>query len=423
MAAHTDPKAPDPHGLPFTDDEVQRIRRDFPVLRVEKAGRPIVYLDNAATSQKPRCVIERVRDFYENENANIHRGVHFLSQRSTDAYEEARKAAARFLGAELACEIIFTRGTTEGINLVAQTFGRQHVGPGDEILLTTMEHHSNIVPWQMLCEETGARLRVAPINDEGELILDAFERLLTKKTKLAALNHASNALGTVNPVKTLVDMAHSHGVPVLLDGAQSVPHLPVDVEALGCDFFVCSGHKMFGPTGVGILYGRAAHLEAMPPYQGGGDMILSVTFEKTVYNTLPHKFEAGTPHIAGAIGLAEAIAYVERIGMDRVRAHEDELLRHGTGVLSGIDGVRLIGTARDKVGVLSFVVDSVHPHDVGQVLDDSNIAIRVGHHCAQPVMDRFGIPGTARASLAFYNTKAELDALGEAILELKGMFD
>jgi len=412
-----------PAARTFSAEELARIRSEFPILRLEKGGRPLVYLDNAATSQKPQCVIDRMERYYTSENANIHRGVHFLSQRSTDAYEEARNSIARFLNASLTCEVIFTRGATEGINLVAQTFGRQHVGPGDEILVSAMEHHSNIVPWQLLCEEKGAKLKVVPMNDDGELLFEEFERLLSEKTKLVAMNHVSNALGTVNPVKAIIDAAHARGIPVLLDGAQSAPHVPIDVQALDCDFFVCSGHKMCGPTGIGILFGKAAWLDAMPPYQGGGDMILSVTFEKTIFNTLPHKFEAGTPHIAGVIGLAAAVEYLSGIGMERIGRYEKELLEYGTRVLSGIDGVRLVGTAKDKAGVLSFVMDSAHPHDIGQILDDNGIAIRAGHHCAQPVMERFGIPGTARASLAFYNTMEELDALGEAIHEVKRIFD
>lgn len=407
----------------FGAEEIARIRNDFPILRVMKNGRPLIYLDNAATSQKPQCVIDRLERYYASENANIHRGVHFLSQRSTDAYEEARNTIARFLNAKLTCEIIFTRGATEGINLVAHSFGRQRVGQGDEILISAMEHHSNIVPWQLLCEEKGAKLKVAPINDEGELIFEEFERLLSAKTKLVAMSHVSNALGTVNPVKAIIDAAHSRGIPVLLDGAQSAPHVSIDVQALDCDFFVCSGHKMCGPTGIGVLYGKAELLDNMPPYQGGGDMILSVTFEKTTFNTLPHKFEAGTPHIEGVIGLAAAVDYLKAIGMERIGRYEKELLEYGTRILSGIDGVRLVGTAKEKAGVLSFVMESAHPHDIGQILDDYGIAIRAGHHCAQPVMERFGIPGTARASLAFYNTKEELDALGEAIYEVKRIFD
>jgi len=408
---------------PLSESDVERIRTDFPILHATRQGKPLVYLDNAATTQKPRQVIGAVNTFYATQNANVHRGVHSLSEAATDAYEEARIKVERFINAQLTCEVVFTRGSTEGINLVAQTFGRQRVGPGDEILVSHMEHHSNIVPWQILCEEKGATLRVAPINRDGELIVDEFERLLSPRTKLAAIVHVSNALGTVNPVKDLIRTAHDHGVPVLVDGAQSGAHLPIDVQDLDCDFFVCSGHKMCGPTGIGVLYGRAEHLDAMPPYQGGGDMILSVSFEKTTYNSLPHKFEAGTPHIAGAIGLGAAIDYLEGIGMERIAAYEQQLLEYGTTLLQGIDGLRIIGTAKDKAGVLSFHLDSAHPHDIAQLLDDEGIAIRAGHHCAQPVMQFFGLPATARASLAFYNTRQELDALGHAIEKVKEVFD
>lgn len=408
---------------PLTATEVERIRKDFPILRVKKEGKPLIYLDNAATTQKPRQVLEALNQFYRERNANVHRAVHFLSEIATDAYECARKKIAGFLNAPLTCEIVFTRGTTEGINLVAQTFGRQRVGPGDEVLISYMEHHSNIVPWQILCEERGARLRVAPITSEGELVLEEYHRLLNARTKLVGLVHVSNALGTINPVRDLVRLAHDQGVPVLIDGAQSAPHIPVDVRELDCDFFVCSGHKMYGPSGIGVLYGRAEYLEAMPPYQGGGDMILSVTFEKTTYNTLPYKFEAGTPHIAGAIGLGAAVEYLNTVGMERIAAYEEELLRYGTELLQGIDGVHLIGTAKHKAGILSFYMDAVHPHDIGQILDDEGIAIRAGHHCAQPVMEFFGVPATARASLAFYNTKQELDALAEAARKIKEVFE
>lgn len=408
---------------PLTAVEVARIRDDFPVLHVRRHGKDLVYLDNAATSQKPRIVIDTERHYYEAQNANVHRGMHYLSEIATNAYEESRKKIQRFLGVPLSCEVIFTRGATEGINLVAQTYGRENVGEDDEIIISAMEHHSNIVPWQMLCERTGAKLRVAPINDRGELIMEEFEKLFSPRTKLVSIVHVSNALGTINPVKEIVDIAHAHGTPVLLDGAQAAPHLPVDVRELGCDFYVCSGHKMFGPTGIGILYGRAELLNRMPPFMGGGDMILSVTFEKTTYNGLPYKFEAGTPNIAGVIGLGAAVDYVEAIGMDRIAAYEHELTQYGTQLLESIDGVRIIGTARAKAGAISFVMDSAHAHDIGQILSEQGVAIRAGHHCAQPVMQRFGVPATARASLAFYNTKEDLDALAAAVRKVKEVFD
>ncbi len=383
---------------------------------------PLVYLDNAATTQKPQAVIDAISNYYAYNNANIHRGVHLLSQTATDAYEAARETVQHFLNAESAKEIIFVRGATEGINLVAQTYGREHVGAGDEVLITAMEHHSNIVPWQMLCEEKGARLRIAPINDRGELLLDEFESLLNSKTKFVAITHISNALGTINPVARLVKMAHARNIPVLVDGAQAVPHTTVDVRALGCDFYVFSGHKVYGPTGVGVLYGKRSLLEAMPPYQGGGDMIRSVTFEKTLYNQLPYKFEAGTPNMAGVIGLAAAIEYVQQIGLDAIAAYEHDLLVYGTTALSAVPGLHLIGTAKEKAGVLSFVMDDIHPHDIGTVLDRQGIAIRTGHHCAQPLMQRFNIPATARASLAIYNTKDEVNALVSALYKLKEVF-
>ncbi len=402
--------------------DVAKVRRDFPILSRRVHGEPLVYLDNAATTQKPQAVIDAISHYYAFNNANIHRGVHLLSQTATDAYEAARETIQHFLNAESSSEIIFVRGATEGINLVAQTYGREHVGAGDEVVITAMEHHSNIVPWQMLCEEKGARLRIAPINDEGELLLNEFEALLNAKTKFIAIAHVSNALGTINPVARLVEMAHARKIPVLVDGAQAVPHTSVDVRALDCDFYVFSGHKIYGPTGVGVLYGKRALLEAMPPYQGGGDMIRSVTFEKTLYNQLPYKFEAGTPNMAGVIGLAAAIDYVHTIGMDAIAAHEHELLTYGTKTLSSIPGLKLIGTAKDKASVLSFVMEDIHPHDIGTILDRQGIAIRTGHHCAQPVMQRFGIPATARASLAMYNTTGELDALVAGIRKLKEVF-
>ncbi|HLF04671.1 MAG TPA: cysteine desulfurase [Dehalococcoidia bacterium] len=394
---------------------VAKIRQDFPILAQTVRGKPLVYLDNAATSQKPQAVIDTLVRYYTTENANIHRGVHTLSQLATDEYEGARTKVQRLINAAEDREIIFVRGTTEAINLVAQTYGRQNVGAGDEIIISAMEHHSNIVPWQMLCQERGARLRVAPCNDAGELLLDEFEALLGPRTKLVSIVHVSNALGTINPAKQIVELAHRWGVPVLLDGAQAAPHMPLDVQALGCDFYAFSGHKLYGPTGIGVLYGRAELLEAMPPYQGGGDMIRSVTYEKTLYNTLPFKFEAGTPHIAGVIGLGAAIDYVNGIGLDRIAACEDELLRYGTQCLSTIGGLRIIGTAKEKAGILSFVLDKAHPHDIGTILDAEGIAIRTGHHCAQPLMERLGIPATARASLAFYNTREEIDALVKGI--------
>ena len=397
------------------DFDVARIREDFPILKQMVHGRPLVYLDNAATSQKPQAVIDALVRYYTTNNSNVHRGVHTLSQQATDDYEAARSTIRRFINAADDLEIIFVRGTTEGINLVAQSFGRQNVQQGDEIIVSAMEHHSNIVPWQILCEEKGARLRVIPINDSGELLLDEYEGMLNQRTKLVSIVHVSNALGTVNPAKQIVDMAHSRGVPVLLDGAQAIPHWPVDVRDLGCDFYVFSGHKVYGPTGIGVLYGRAELLDAMPPYQGGGEMIKSVTFEKTLYNTLPHKFEAGTPNIAGSIGLGAALDYITGLGMDRIGAYEHQLLEYGTERLSGLSSVRLIGTAQERSGVLSFVMDGIHPHDIGTILDAEGIAVRTGHHCAQPVMERFGIPATVRASLAFYNTKEEIDALVRAI--------
>ncbi len=365
--------------------DVQQIRQDFPILRQKIHGKPLIYLDNAATSQKPQAVLDTIQHFYTTDCSNIHRGVHQLSERATAAYEAAREKVRRFLNAAEAREIIFVRGTTEAINLVAYTFGRERLRPGDEILITAMEHHSNIVPWQILCER-GATLRVAPINDAGELLLDEFERLLTSRVKLVCVAHVSNALGTVNPVREIIRMSHRNGIPVLIDGAQAVPHMKVDVRELDCDFYAFSGHKVYGPTGIGVLYGKAELLESMPPFHGGGDMISSVTFEKTIYNVLPYKFEGGTPHIAGTLGLGAALDYITGIGMDRIAEHEHALLEYGTQALSGIPGVRLIGTAREKAGVLSFVLEGVHPHDVGTILDQEGIAVRTGHHCAQPVM-------------------------------------
>jgi cysteine desulfurase/selenocysteine lyase len=402
--------------------DVRRIREDFPILKQKVYGKPLVYLDNAATSQKPQRVIDAILRFYTQDCSNVHRGVHLISERATRAYEEARVRIQHFLHAAEHREIVFVRGTTEAINLVAQTYGRQHVQAGDEVLITAMEHHSNIVPWQILCEEKGARLRVGPINDRGELILEEFERLLGPRTRIVSAAHVSNALGTINPVRQIVEMAHRWSAAVVLDGAQAAPHLKVDVQELDCDFYAFSGHKVFGPTGIGALYGKARLLEAMPPYQGGGDMISSVTFEKTLYNTLPYKFEAGTPNVAGVIGLGAALDYVNQIGMDSITSYEHALLAYATEAIGQIPGVRLIGTAREKVGVLSFLVEGVHAHDVGTVLDREGIAIRTGHHCAQPVMERFGVPATARASLAFYNTKQDINALAAGLQMVKGIF-
>jgi cysteine desulfurase/selenocysteine lyase len=402
--------------------DVERVRADFPILQQTVHGKPLVYLDNAATSQKPRAVIDAISRYYEGTNANIHRAVHRLSEQATEEYEAARVTAQKFINAASPTEIIFVRGTTEGINLVAQTYGRAQIHAGDEVVITDMEHHSDIVPWQLLCEDRGAKLRVVPINDRGELILEEFEKLLGPKTKLVGVTHVSNALGTINPIRRIVEMAHSHGVPVLVDGAQAVPHMKVDVQALDCDFYAFSGHKVCGPTGIGVLYGKKALLEAMPPYQGGGDMILSVTFEKTTYNRLPYKFEAGTPDIAGVIGLGAALEYVSGLGIENIGAHEHDLLDYATAAVSAIPGIKLIGTAREKAGVLSFTLDNIHPHDIGTILDQEGIAIRTGHHCSQPVMKRFGVDSTARASFAMYNTKQEVDALVRGIQKVREVF-
>jgi cysteine desulfurase/selenocysteine lyase len=399
-----------------------RIREAFPILRQKIHGKPLIYLDNAATTQKPQAVLDAIDRYYTTANANVHRGVHLLSERATADYEAARVTVKHFLNAADAREIIFVRGATEGINLVAQSFCRPRLQPGDEIIISEMEHHSNIVPWQIVCQQTGAVLRVIPINDDGELVFEEFQRMLGPKTKMLAVVHVSNALGTVAPVRRMCEVARRQGVPVLLDGAQAVPHMPVDVQALDCDFYVFSGHKVFAPTGIGVLYGKAALLDAMPPWQGGGDMIRTVTFEKTTYNDLPYKFEAGTPHIEGAIGLGAAIDYVTGVGPENIAAYERELLDYGTDALKAVRGLRLIGTAREKTSVLSFILEGIHPHDVGTILDQEGIAIRTGHHCAQPVMDRFGLPATARASLAFYNTRAEIDTLAEALHQVKEMF-
>jgi cysteine desulfurase / selenocysteine lyase len=402
--------------------DVAAIRRDFPILATKVYGKPLVYLDNAASAQKPLAVIDAERDVYEKCYANIHRGVHWLSVHATDAYDAAREKARAFVHAADAREIVFVRGTTEAVNLVAQTYGRTRVGAGDEVLITGLEHHSNIVPWQMLCEEKGARLAVAPIDDAGDVDLDALERLLTPRTRIVSVAHLSNALGTVLPVRRIAELAHARGIPVFVDGAQAAPRMPVDVRELGCDFYAFSSHKIYGPTGVGVLYGRAELLDAMPPYQGGGDMIRSVTFEKTTYNDLPYKFEAGTPNIAGGIAFGAALDYVSAIGLDRIAAHEHDLLEYATESLRGVDGLRIVGTAREKAGVISFVLEGVHPHDIGTVLDREGVAVRTGHHCAQPVMDRYRLPATARASFGLYNTRGEVDALVAAIHKVIGMF-
>ena len=398
-----------------TSFDVNSIRNDFPILNQRVNGNPLVYLDNGATSQKPRAVIDAIVEYYTTTNSNVHRGVHTMSQQATDEYEGARSKVREFVNAGSDREIIFTRNTTEGVNLVAHSYGRHNVGPGDDVIVSNMEHHSNIVPWQMLCEEKGANLKVVPIYDSGELMMDEYQKMLSPRTKLVSITHVSNALGTILPARQIVDMAHSYGTPVLLDGAQAVPHMAVDMQDLDCDFYVFSGHKLFGPTGIGILYGKESYLESMPPFLGGGDMIKSVTFERTIYNDLPYKFEGGTPDISGAIGLGAAIDYVNGLGFDKITAHENELLRYGTEALESIAGVRIVGTAVHKAGILSFVMDSAHPHDIGTILDEQGIAIRTGHHCAQPVMHRFQIPATARASLAFYNTKEDIDALVKGI--------
>ena len=402
--------------------DARAIRRDFPILRQRIHGKPLVYLDNAATTQKPQAVLDALVRYYVEENANVHRGVHSLSGRATDSYEAARETARRFLNAADPNEIVFVRGTTEGINLVAQSFGRTHVGAGDEIVISEMEHHSNIVPWQLLCEEKHARLRVIPVTDEGELVLDAYERLLTDRTKIVAIAHVSNVLGTVNPLSEIIRLAKARGIAVVVDGAQAVAHMPVDVQALGCDFYVFSGHKIFGPTGIGVLHGRKPLLESMPVYQGGGGMIGRVTFERTTFADLPYKFEAGTPHIAGAIGLAAALDYLTGIGIERVAAYEDELLTYATSALSAVPGLRMTGTASAKASVLSFVLGEIHPHDVGTILDREGVAVRAGHHCCQPLMARLGVPATARASLALYNTREDVDALVAALRAVQEVF-
>jgi cysteine desulfurase/selenocysteine lyase len=402
--------------------DVRRIRDDFPILQEKIHGKPLVYLDNAATSQKPKAVIDALIHYYSHDNANVHRAVHLLSTRATERCEETREKVRGFINAGSTNEIIFVRGTTEGLNLVAQTYGRQNIEAGDEVLISGLEHHSNIVPWQMLCNEKQARLRVVHIDDRGTIPLDEFQKALNERTRLVALAHVSNALGTVNPLAQMIEMAHRRGVLVVVDGAQAVPHMAVDVRALNADFYAFSGHKLFGPTGIGVLYGKEALLDSMPPFQGGGDMIRSVTFEKTLYNALPYKFEAGTPDVAGIVGLGAAIDYVNEIGLDAIAAYETKLLEYASAALFQIDGVRIIGTAPNKASVISFVVDGAHPHDVGTILDREGIAVRTGHHCAQPVMDRFQIAATTRASLAFYNTTAEVDALIAGIRKVQEFF-
>ena len=403
--------------------DVERYRADFPILsNVHPHGKPLVYLDNGASSQMPQQVIDRLVRYQTHEHANIHRGVHTLSETATRAYEHARKQVQHFLNAKEDREIIFTSNVTDSINLVAHGFGRAFVGEGDEVIITHLEHHANIVPWQMLCEEKGAKLKVVPIDDSGALILEAYEKLFSPRTKLVSVTHVSNALGTINPVKEMIEIAHRHGVPIMIDGAQAVQHMPVDVQALDCDFYAFTGHKVFGPTGIGVLYGKAEWLNKMKPFRGGGDMILSVTFEKTTYNAIPFKFEAGTPPIAQAIALGEAVEYVQRIGLDRIAAHEHDLLAYATERLQAIDGVRIYGTAQQKAAVISFYVNDVHPHDVGTLLNEEGVAVRTGHHCAQPVMQRFGIPATARASFAFYNKFEEVDALAAAIRKVQKLF-
>jgi len=405
--------------VPF---DVDTVRADFPVLQQEVYGQPLVYLDNAATTQKPRAVLDRIQTYYSRENSNVHRGVHFLSQQATDAFEAARETVRQFINAPSTREIIFTRGTTEAVNLVASSYGGDVLQPGDEVVISTMEHHSNIVPWQMACEAAGAKLQIIPINDAGELDYNAYLRLLTERTRLVAIVHVSNALGTINPVRQMVQDAKGLDIPVLVDGAQAVPHLRVDVQDLGCDFYCFSGHKMFGPTGIGVLYGTEDLLDKMPPYQGGGDMIERVSFEGTTYNKLPHKFEAGTPNIAGTLGLATAINYLSSFGVEAVTRYEHDLLAYATARLQEIEGLRLYGTAAHKAGVLSFLLDNIHPYDTGTLLDRMGIAVRTGHHCTQPLMQRFGIPGTVRASLALYNTRADIDRLVEGLQRVRTMF-
>jgi len=402
--------------------DIDRVRDDFPVLREKVNGHPLVYLDNAATSQKPQSVIDAIRHYYESDNANVHRGVHTLSQRATAAYEGARETIRAFINAERAEEIVFVRGTTEGINLVASTYAREYVDPGDEVLITAMEHHSNIVPWQMLCDSAGATLRVAPISHEGDIILDEFHTLLTDRTKIVALTHIANAIGTVNPIKELIAAAHERNIPVLVDGAQAIPHIPVDVCDLGADFYALSAHKAYGPTGMGAVYVRREFLESMPPYQGGGDMIASVSFEKTTYNRIPHRFEAGTPNIAGAIGMAAALDYLSILGMDNVAAYEDDVVAYALEAVAAIPGVTIIGTPQHRAGVISFTIEGVHPHDAGTILDGEGIAIRAGHHCSQPLMEFYGVPATNRASFGIYNNRDDADRLVAGIKKVIEVF-
>jgi len=404
------------------DLQAQFWRTEFPILKTKVHGKPLVYLDNAATTQKPLAVIEAETKYYRDYNANVHRGIHALSQWATDAFEAARTKVQRLINAASPSEIIFVRGATEAINLVAQSYGRSRLQAGDELIVSTMEHHSNIVPWQMVCQQTGAILRVAPINDKGELQMDAFDALLNERTRLVAVTHVSNSLGTINPVRDIIERAHARNVPVLVDGAQAIAHRPVDVRALDCDFYAFSGHKLYGPTGIGVLYGKTALLDAMPPYQGGGEMISSVSFEGTTYNTLPFKFEAGTPNIAGVIGLGAAVDYVTNIGLEAIVAHEEALLVYATPLLTKVSGLRIIGTAAEKTGILSFVMEGIHPHDIGTILDGEGVAVRAGHHCTMPLMERFGIPATARASFALYNTKQEVDVLVAAVHKAKEVF-
>jgi len=402
--------------------DVEKIRKDFPILSTEVYGKPLVYLDNAATTQKPQCVIDTIEQYYKGINSNIHRGVHFLSEKATTNYEESRNKVKNFLNAKSTNEIIFVRGTTEAINLVASSYGNKNIKEGDEIILSTLEHHSNIVPWQLLCKRTGAKIKVIPINNKGELIIEEYEKLFTDRTKFVSVVHVSNSLGTLNPVKKIVEIAHKRNIPVLLDGAQAAPHIKIDVQDIGCDFYAISGHKVFGPTGVGVLYGKENLLDSMPPYQGGGDMIKSVTFEKTTYAELPHKFEAGTPNIAGAIAFGSVLDYLNKIGLDNILKHENDLMEYANEILRSIGALRIIGTAKEKSSVISFLIGDIHPYDVGTILDRLGVAVRTGVHCTQPVMDRFGIPGTVRASFAFYNTKYDIDMLARSINKVVDMF-
>jgi cysteine desulfurase/selenocysteine lyase len=411
-----------PLDAPVPSLDLRDIRADFPILDQQIRGRPLVYLDNGATVQKPQVVIDTVSRVYREDNANVHRGVHALSQRATEAFEGARAKVQRFINAAHSREVVFVRGTTEAINLVAQSYGRSHIRSGDEVLITELEHHANIVPWQLLCQQTGARLRVAPIDEQGDVSLEEYVKLLGERTRLVAISHVSNALGTINPVRRMIEAAHEHGVPVLVDGAQAAPHLAIDVRALDCDFYAFSGHKVYGPTGIGVLYGKTALLEAMPPYQGGGEMVRRVTFEDTQYAPIPFRFEAGTPHVAGVVGLGAALDYVSGIGLDAIAAHEAALLRHATEALTELEGVRIIGTAREKASLLSFLVEGAHAHDIGTIMDHQGIAIRAGHHCAMPVMQHFGVPATARASFAMYNTLDEVDALVAGIRKVQELF-